>query len=404
MFHLVYADKSGRVFDDSQYGAVLRSGNLLLAPEEGELVPMPEGSTLVVLPGRSPAASNDAGDVVRYERDDAQAVAALLPQGWLRTYLPGYRRLPERLPLFGYTAVAWRDGGFWVAALPAAESEDLHRWAPELFNTGDLTSLIETRRGEFPNNRVIEQLSKCSVEYCCFTAQNMMYRRFEAGLPLSPVCNANCVGCISLQVSECCPSPQSRITFLPKAEEMIAPAVAHLRGGGDMVSFGQGCEGEPLVQGELAAEIVRGIRSQTDRGKINANTNAGHFAGVKAVVDAGIDSLRVSLNSPRSELYDPYYRQGSYGFADVKRSIKYARSQDVFVSVNLLVMPGVSDREEEVEALLDFIAETRINQVQFRNLNIDPDFYLSVIPTAKGDILDMAALYEAVRETGVLTR
>ncbi|HSL93101.1 MAG TPA: radical SAM protein [Bacillota bacterium] len=404
MFSLVFADESGRVFDDPEYGAVLRTGNLLLTPEDGDLVPMPEGSTLVVLPGRAPAARDGGGQIVQYGEMGAQAVGALLPQGWLRTYLPAYRRLRETLPLFGYTAVAWRDGGFWVAALSSAESEDLQRWDPALFNTDELPRLVRDRSAEFPGNRVIEQLRKCSIEYGCFTAQNMMYRRFEAGLPLSQVCNANCVGCISLQESECCPSPQSRITFLPTAQEMIAPAVAHLMGGGDMVSFGQGCEGEPLVQGELAAEIIRGIRSRTDRGRVNANTNAGHFAGVKAVVDAGIDSLRVSLNSPRPQLYDPYYRQHSYSLADVKKGILYARSHDVFVSLNLLVMPGVSDREEEAEALLDFIAETRINQVQFRNLNIDPDFYLSVIPTAKGDILGMETLYEAVKEAGVLTR
>ena len=404
MFNLVYADKSGRVFDDPGYGAVLRTGNLLLTPEEGDLVPMPEGSTLAVLPGRSPAAADAHGNIVQYDRKEAQAMAALLPQGWLRTYLPAYRRTKESLPLFGYAAVAWRDGRLWVAALSAASSEDLRRWDPALFNTEELPGLIAARRAEFPGNRVIEQLSKCSLEYSCFTAQNMMYRRFEAGLPLSPVCNASCVGCISLQESECCPSPQSRIAFLPTPEEMIGPAVAHLAGGGDTVSFGQGCEGEPLLQGALAAEIVRGIRCRTDRGRINANTNAGHFAGVKAVVEAGIDSLRVSLNSPREELYNPYYRQQSYGLADVKRSIIYARSGGVFVSANLLVLPGVSDREEEAEALLSFIAETRINQVQFRNLNIDPDLYLSIVPRAKGDILGMGALYDAVKAAGVLVR
>lgn len=404
MLNLVYADKSGRVFDDPAFGAVLRTGSLLLTPAEGDMVPLPEGSTLAVLPGRVPAAEDASGEIVPYSRDGAQAVAALLPQGWLRTYLPAYRRTKESLPLFGYAAVAWKDGGFWVGALSAAGIEDLHRWDPALFNTEEMPLLIAARRAEFPGNRVIEQLAKCSIEYGCFTAQNMMYRRFEAGLPLSPVCNANCVGCISLQESECCPSPQSRIAFLPSAEEMIGPAVAHLTGGGDIVSFGQGCEGEPLVQGELAAEIIRGIRQRTNSGRINANTNAGHFAGVKAVVDAGIDSLRVSLNSPREELYNPYYRQHSYSLDDVKRGILYARSKGVFVSVNLLVLPGVSDREEEVDALLEFVEETRINQVQFRNLNIDPDFYLSVMPTAKGDILGMDALYEAVKAAGVLVR
>ena len=123
-----------------------------------------------------------------------------------------------------------------------------------------------------------------------------------------------------------------------------------------------------------------------------------------AVVDAGIDSLRVSLNSPRFEAYNAYYRQQGYSFADVVRSIKYARQHGVFVSINLLVLPGVSDREEEVDALLEFIEDTKINQVQFRNLNIDPDVYVNLMPKAEGEIIGMLTLVETVREAGVLLR
>lgn len=404
MFTLVYADKNGKVYDDPKYGAISRTGSLLVEPTLEEFIPMPEGSSLVVLPGRAPVALDSQGNIVPYPRSGAQAVAALLPQGYLRTLLPAYRRVKEVLPLFGYTSVAWCDGQFWVAASAVADTEDLRRWDPALFNTENLGFLVEERKKEFVGNRVLAQLAHCSRKYGCFTAQNMMYRRFEAGLPISPVCNANCVGCISLQPSECCPSPQNRIDFIPAIYEVADLAVEHLTGGGDMVSFGQGCEGEPLVQGELAAEIIRTVRSVTTQGRINANTNAGNFAGVKAVVDAGIDSLRVSLNSPRPKGYNAYYRQQGYSFSDVVRSIKYARQHGVFVSINLLVLPGVSDRQEEAEALLEFIDDTKINQVQFRNLNIDPDVYLNLMPKAKGEILGILTLVETVRETGVLLR
>ena len=404
MFNLVYADKNGKVYDDGRFGAISRTGSLLIEPTVEEFMPMPEGSSLVVLPSRAPVALDKQGNIVPYPRSGAQAVAALLPQGYLRTLLPAYRRVKEILPLFGYTSVAWCDGQFWVAASPVADTEDLHRWDPVLFNTDSLEALVSERKSEFAGNRVLAQLAHCSLEYGCFTAQNMMYRRFEAGLPISPVCNANCVGCISLQPSECCPSPQNRIDFLPTVNEAVDLAVKHLTGGGDMVSFGQGCEGEPLVQGDLAAEIIRNVRSVTKEGRINANTNAGNFAGVKAVVDAGINSLRVSLNSPRPEAYNAYYRQQGYSFADVVRSIKYARQHGVFVSINLLVLPGISDREEEVHALLEFIEDTKTNQVQFRNLNIDPDVYVNLMPKAEGEILGMLTLVETVRETGILLR
>jgi len=404
MFKLVYADEHGHVFEDTAYGAVMRTGGMLVEPEREDMIPLPPGASLVVLPERAAAAVDRRGRFVPYPRTGAQAVAALLPQGYLRTLLPGYRPTKEMLPLFGYAGVAWLDNGLWVTAIPAATSADLQRWEPSRFNTPDLASLIATRRQEFGRNRILEQLIYCAQNYGCFTAQNMLYRRFEAGLPISPRCNANCVGCISLQVSECCPAPQARINFVPTVAEAAELAVKHLTEGGDTVSFGQGCEGEPLLESKLAAEIVRAVRGETKRGRINMNTNAGYLDGLRAVVDAGIDSLRVSLNSPRPALYDPYYRQHSYSLDDVVRGIKYARSRNVFVSLNLLVMPGVSDREEEVAALLLFIRETGVNQVQFRNLNIDPDLYLGLLPQATGRVLGMRRLLDAVLSAGVSVR
>jgi len=367
-------------------------------------MPMPSGGSLVVLPGRAPIALNAKGQMLRYPRHGAQAVAALLPQGYLRLLLPGYSRTQDRLPLFGYTGVAWRDGQFFVAARAVASTADLARWAPASFNTTLLAELVEVRRAELGKNRVLEQLIHCSLHYGCFTAQNIIYRRLEGALPISPHCNASCVGCISLQSSECCPAPQNRISFVPTKDEGVRLAVAHLSGGGDMVSFGQGCEGEPLLQAELAADIIRGVRGETKEGRINANTNAGYLAGVKKVVDAGIDSLRVSLNSVRQESYDPYYRPAGYTLADVVKSIHYAREKNVYVSLNLLSMPGVTDREEEVAALLAFLTATKVNQVQFRNLNLDPDHYLAVQPRAQGEIIGMVALAESVQALGVSVR
>jgi len=404
MFNLVYADELGHVYEDVRYGAMLRTGKLLIEPTPEDMIPLPAGASLTVLPERAAAAVDKRGRIAPYPRAGAQAVAALLPQGYLRTLLPGYRPTQEALPLFGYAGVAWADGQLWVAAVPAAATADLARWEPSIFNTPDLPGLIAVRRQEFGPNRILEQLIHCSLDYGCFTAQNMLYRRFEAGLPISPRCNANCVGCISLQASECCPAPQARIDFVPSVAEASVLAVKHLTAGGDTVSFGQGCEGEPLLESALAAAIVRAVREQTKRGRINMNTNAGSFAGLCEVVDAGIDSLRVSLNSPRPECYDPYYRQQSYDLDDVARGIKYARSRDVFVSLNLLVMPGVSDRAEEVAALQRFIRETGVNQVQLRNLNIDPDVYLALLPQAYGEVLGMRQLLQAVRETGVSVR
>ena len=51
-------------------------------------------------------------------------------------------------------------------------------------------------------------------------------------------------------------------------------AVDHLEHAPEaIVSFGQGCEGEPLTEYSLIADCIRDMRAATSKGTINLNTN-----------------------------------------------------------------------------------------------------------------------------------
>ena len=249
---------------------------------------------------------------------------------------------------------------------------------------------------ELPHNRIVEQVGNCSLNYHCLTAQNLFYRRWECGVPTSPVCNANCLGCISLQSSECCPSPQERITFSPTAEEIAEVGIYHLSIAPDgIISFGQGCEGEPSLAADRIAEGIRQVRAVTQRGQINMNSNAGFPAGMRKIVDAGLDSLRVSIISARDESYDAYYR-ASYPLDNVKESLRYALDHGVYVSLNLLHFPGFTDRAEELAAWQEFFRVLPVQMIQMRNLNIDPTLFLQTMPEADGAPVGTRAFMEAL--------
>ena len=126
------------------------------------------------------------------------------------------------------------------------------------------------------------------------------------------------------------------------------------------------------------------IREKTRRGKININTNAGHTANIKKIVDAGLDCMRVSIISAIEENYAAYYRAG-YTLGNVKESVAYALKKGVNVSLNLLYMPGFTDNVREVAAWQDFFTELPVNTVQIRNLNIDPDVFWQKMPPAPTD-------------------
>ena len=383
MLNSLFADKRGEIFDAPGWGAVGQSGDRLVVCHKADMIPLPPGSELMFLPGRT-AIGLKGQSLLPLPRGE-QAVAAILPVGYTRLLLPAYETLQDApvLPLFGYTAVAWERGRIWAAAV---RSDENAKWDPAKYNGKDLKRRIDAVRKDLPDNRLVEHLAHCSLTWHCCTAQNLFYRRWEAGIPTSPVCNANCLGCISLQPAECCPSPQSRIQFSPTVREVAEIAVYHLSAAPEaIISFGQGCEGEPALAAATIASAIREVREKTDRGVLNINTNAGYTEGIRQIADAGIDSLRVSLISAREETHQAYYRS-SYSLADVRASIQYAKQKDCHVSVNMLLFPGLNDQPAEIAAWREFLAETGVDMIQLRNLNIDPERLREAVPffTAAG--------------------
>ncbi len=281
------------------------------------------------------------------------------------------------MPLFAYTAVGWMDGGFVTTALRVDPDRR------QDFPTFDLEAVQENARRRLAgesHNRLVRHLGKCALTYACPAARNLFLNRWEAPLPTSPVCNARCLGCISLQETGEIRATQERIRFVPTPEEIASVAVPHLKTAPRaVVSFGQGCEGEPLLQGDTLREAVRIMRRETGRGTINCNTNGSLPDVVSRLVEAGLDSIRVSINSCRPRYYNAYYHPRGYRFDDLKRSIRAVKAAGGFASLNYFVLPGFSDEESEAAALFDFVRETGVDLIQMRNFNIDPEWLLKTV-------------------------
>lgn len=384
-YKLLLADPKGRVVEHPYLLATVRSDEAIL-PTQGRPIPLPEGAKLAHLPGRLPVGLDpDSGELVLLKEFELggktfvpQAVGAVLPPGYTRTYLPGeVKQGGPVLPQWAYTAAAWGADGPVVWAL---HTDRRTHWQPKDYSTPEIKGLVKAHLERFPDNQVLKQLKTCALVYRCFTSQNMFYGRDEAGIPASVMCNAQCVGCISEQPEDGPPSSHDRMNHGPTAQEMADVGSWHLEHapGRTMISFGQGCEGEPLTRWKVIAEAIRLIRARTQRGSININTNGSLTEGLGALYDAGLDAVRVSLNSAVSDLYAAYYQPSRYAWADVEASIALSRKRGAFVALNLLLFPGVSDRRGEVEALERLIRRFKVNQVQTRPLAIDPIQYIDV--------------------------
>jgi len=165
------------------------------------------------------------------------------------------------------------------------------------------------------------------------------------------------------------------------------------------VSFGQGCEGEPLTRWREIVSAIRATRAATSRGSLHANTNGSLPEALGELCRAGLDSVRISLNSAAPDLYAAYYRPTGYGLDDVLRSVEVARRKGAYVALNLLTFPGVTDREGEIRLLAGLVRRAGVDQVQTRPLAIDPDVYLGLARGrgAGGPALGVRRLVEALR-------
>ncbi len=385
----------------------VRSGEELLQTDERP-ISLPELGRLVHLPGRLPVGVDpETGELelVRTFKIDRKsftpsAVGALVPPGFTRTYLPGEVKDAEGplLPQWAYTAAGWGKEGPVAWAL---RTDRRTHWNPERFSTDELKSRVKAHQEALPGNRVLKQLSTCALVYRCFTSQNVFYGREEGAIPASVACNARCVGCISDQPEGGGPASHERMEDGPLGAEMAAVGLRHLASTGDraMVSFGQGCEGEPLTRFRMIAEAIRAIRSETPHGSININTNGSLPCALGVLFDAGLDAVRVSLNSAVKDLYEAYYRPVKYGWEQVEASIGLARERGGYLALNVLTFPGVTDREGEVEALIRLVKRYRIDQIQTRSLCLDPLQYLDVArgKGAGGEALGIRGMIEALK-------
>ena len=402
---LVFADESGQIFDHPYLEMTGASAGTWGRVEGSALIPLPPGSELFVLPGRLPVGYNPrhgrfeaVGENPYTPGGRVQAIAAFMAPAYTQILAAAYQseRNASVLPLFSYTAVGWQDGGFQVAGVRV---DPLPRQDSDQFDLRAMRQRAKRALARNRGNRLIHHLGTCALTYGCPAAKNYFLGRWEAPLPASPRCNAACLGCISLQRRSPICATQERIAFVPSPEEIAEVGAPHLeKAEGPVVSFGQGCEGEPLLQGKTLARAIDIMRRHSGRGTINLNTNGSLPKVVARLRRSGLDSIRVSMNSARADFYHRYYRPRGYSFAALKESLVAMKADGGFASINLLTLPGFTDDEEEVEALLSLIDGTNLDLIQMRNLNIDPEWYLRGIDYRPGGKrLGIPAMMERIR-------
>lgn len=397
---LIFSDSRGRIYRHPYLRMAGSGFKSFQAPKAKELMRLPERSALFYMPGRAPVGFDPI--TKRFEQVSAFkgkrvfAVSASPIPGILRLYNPATIAKDRKLlSLWGYSACGEYSGRFYLAG---RRVDKRVRQSPRFYDNKIIAKAVRRFYTKYPNNRLYGHLANCALNYNCLAAKNLFLERWEAPLPTARFCNAGCLGCLSYQTGGCGAS-HKRINFKPKVSEIAQVMGNHLKKAREAIaSFGQGCEGEPLLEADVIADAIYKVRAKISRGTINMNTNASLPKKVEELCKAGMDSFRVSLNSPDERCYNIYFKPRNYKFRDVLESIAAAKKHRKFVSINLFIFPGFTDSEFQAKSLFRFIKNTGIDMIQWRNLNIDPDYYRKIMPCESQNSLGISGLLKAVQQ------
>ena len=342
MLTAVHTDRAGRIVVAADYGAAALFGDRPRALDNG--LPLPPDARLVPLPDRD-AIGIDRQGRPRTLGAQRWAVGAILAPGHLRTRLPacaGGDDAPPLEPLEYAAVAAGADGRLVVAALATGESP-----APAKPTDAALGSAITAGLRAHPSSGALRVLARCARDHGCAAAADVFLGRGDALLPVTG--------------------------DRTSAADLAEIAIAHLAGGGTGVTFGRTCDGEPLASPRVVADAAAVIRTAVPAARITIRTNASSAAAIGRIAAAGVDGLVVRLASARADTYERIQTPRDFRWPDVRGGIRQAVASGLEITIELLVLPGLTDRAEEADALVALLRELPSGSVlRLRDLAADP--------------------------------
>ncbi|HUQ17509.1 MAG TPA: radical SAM protein [Candidatus Saccharimonadales bacterium] len=350
MLTALHTDRTGRIVVAADYGAAAQAGGPARAFAEG--IPLPPRARVVPLPDRD-ALGMDRHGRPRSLGAGRWAVGAILGPGHLRTQLPACTGRDDAAPLEpqGYAAVAaGADGALIVAAVPTGEGP-----APVAPTEVALAAAITAGLRAHPSSAALRQLARRAREHEDAGTSALFLHQGDGPLPVSG----------------------DRIT----AADLADLAIAHLAAGGTGVTFGLAGDPDPLTRPRVVADAASRIREAIPSARIAVRTNAAAAAAIARVAEAGVDRLVIPLASARPETYERLHPARVSRWPDVRSGFRQAVACGLPVTIELLVLPGLTDRAEEADALVALLRELPSGSaVRLRDLVADPYVLLRANP------------------------
>ena len=187
-------------------------------------------------------------------------------------------------------------------------------------------------------------------------------------LSVTDLCNLRCRYCMPDGVEKL--EREAVLTY----EEFLRLAALFARCGIDIVRV---TGGEPLVRKNVA-QLVAGLKETPGIRRVTLTTNAVLLAEqLPALLDAGLDSVNISLDTLRPEVFRQITAQDD--FAAVQAGLQAALQSGLPVKLNCVPQAGVNEGELETLAAL-----AKDNAMQVRFIEMMPIGYGAAMPCISG--------------------
>ena len=187
-------------------------------------------------------------------------------------------------------------------------------------------------------------------------------------LSVTDLCNLRCRYCMPDGVEKL--EREAVLTY----EEFLRLAALFARCGIDTVRV---TGGEPLVRKNVA-QLVAGLKETPGIRRVTLTTNAVLLAEqLPALLDAGLDSVNISLDTLRPEVFRQITARGD--FAAVQAGLQAALESGLPVKLNCVPQAGVNEGELEQLAAL-----AKDNAMQVRFIEMMPIGYGAAMPCISG--------------------
>lgn len=336
--NLVFADKKGNVFDHPVLKSVFKTATFNTVPYELEMIPMPQNTQLKMLTDALPYAYDQMQAKI-VEFSNGFPVYTELPAGYVRILYPSYKTTLEEdnFTSSHLAPVGWMDEKFVVPAIFVEKKSKI-----TTKNFKKLRNIIqEDEKLNFLNK-------KLKLD---FLENNEILIKSNNELKLTQ-------------------------KIIPFFLENNQPLVITIKYDLDDKSYG--------IIRELTDENIT----------FNLNINSFSLDKLNRSLNEFIDTLSFDIKSCNPD----FLTKESTNFDVMIKCFEIAEKNNLYISVNLLTLPGFTDSINEYEKTVEFLNAFKIDYLKLRELKTIPHKFFSENKIESSEILGLKNMLKYIKK------